>query len=121
MAGRDDPDTRVQRGGRDRDVHRLHAGFRLPALEVLVLDDGWTDDTEAVALAAAEGDARCRVHRDPVNRGKAEQLNAGFREARHELVAVTDAGTHVHPEALKLLVARMERFRSLQRWPVRPT
>jgi biofilm PGA synthesis N-glycosyltransferase PgaC len=80
-----------------------------PRLEVLVLDDGSTDDTEAVALAAAEGDARCRVHRDPVNRGKAEQLNAGFREARHELVAVTDADTHVHPEALKLLVARMER------------
>jgi biofilm PGA synthesis N-glycosyltransferase PgaC len=80
-----------------------------PRLEVLVLDDGSTDDTEAVALAAAEGDARCRVHRDPVNRGKAEQLNVGFREARHELVAVTDADTHVHPEALKLLVARMER------------
>jgi biofilm PGA synthesis N-glycosyltransferase PgaC len=80
-----------------------------PHLEVLVLDDGSTDDTEAVALAAAGGDPRCRVHRDPVNRGKAEQLNVGFREARHELVAVTDADTHVHPEALKLLVARMER------------
>ena len=47
--------------------------------------------------------------RDPVNRGKAEQLNVGFREARHELVAVTDADTHLHPEALTLLVARMER------------
>jgi poly-beta-1,6-N-acetyl-D-glucosamine synthase len=80
-----------------------------PHLEVLVLDDGSTDETEAVALAAAGGDPRCRVRRDPVNRGKAEQLNVGFREARHELVAVTDADTHVHPEALKLLVARMER------------
>ena len=80
-----------------------------PRLEVLVLDDGSTDETEAVAVAAAGGDPRCRVRRDPVNRGKAEQLNVGFREARHELVAVTDADTHVHPEALKLLVARMER------------
>ncbi len=80
-----------------------------PNLEVLVLDDGSTDDTDAVALAAAPGDPRCRVLRDPVNRGKAEQLNVGFREARHALVAVTDADTHVHPEALKLLVARMER------------
>ena len=80
-----------------------------PRLEVLVLDDGSTDDTEAVALAAAGDDPRCRVLRDPVNRGKAEQLNVGFREARHELVAVTDADTHVHPEALKLLVLRMER------------
>ena len=78
-----------------------------PELEVLVLDDGSTDATEAVALEASAGDPRCRVIRDPVNRGKAEQLNVGFGQARHELVAVTDADTHMHPEALKLLVARI--------------
>ena len=47
--------------------------------------------------------------RDPVNRGKADRLNFGFSQARHELVAVTDADTHMHPAALKLLVARMSR------------
>ena len=78
-----------------------------PELEVLVLDDGSTDATEAAALEASAGDPRCRVIRDPVNRGKADRLNAGFSQARHELVAVTDADTHMHPEALKLLVARM--------------
>ncbi|MGH3024525.1 MAG: glycosyltransferase [Gaiellaceae bacterium] len=78
-----------------------------PELEVLVLDDGSTDDTEAAALAAGGGDPRCRVIRDPVNRGKADRLNAGLRQARYELVAVTDADTHVHPQALKLLVARI--------------
>jgi biofilm PGA synthesis N-glycosyltransferase PgaC len=78
-----------------------------PELEVLVLDDGSTDGTEAAALAAAGGDVRCRVIRDPINRGKAERLNEGFRLARHELVAATDADTHMHPQALKLLVARM--------------
>ncbi len=78
-----------------------------PELEVLVLDDGSTDATEAAALEAIAGDRRCRVIRDPVNRGKAEQLNLGFRQARHGLVAVTDADTHIHPQALKLLVARM--------------
>ena len=78
-----------------------------PELEVLVLDDGSTDGTEAAALAAIAGDPRCRVIRDPVNRGKADRLNVGFAEARHELVAVTDADTHLHPQALKMLVARM--------------
>ena len=78
-----------------------------PTLEVLVLDDGSTDDTSAAARAAAGGDERCRVLRDPVNRGKADRLNFGFQNARHELVAVTDADTHLHPQALKLLVARM--------------
>jgi poly-beta-1,6-N-acetyl-D-glucosamine synthase len=78
-----------------------------PELEVLVLDDGSTDDTEAAALEAIAGDPRCRVIRDPVNRGKADRLNVGFKQARHELVAVTDADTHMHPQALKMLVARM--------------
>ncbi len=80
-----------------------------PLLEVLVLDDGSSDGTEAAARAAAAGDRRCRVLRDPVNRGKAEQLNAGFREARHPLVAVIDADTHLHPDALRLAAARMAR------------
>src|SRR3954469_22886337 len=39
-----------------------------PRLEVLVLDDGSTDDTETIAFAAVSGDSRCRVLRDPVNR-----------------------------------------------------
>ena len=78
-----------------------------PELEVIVLDDGSTDATEAAALEASAGDPRCRVIRDPVNRGKADRLNIGMTQARHELVAVTDADTHMHPAALKLLVARM--------------
>ena len=80
-----------------------------PRLEVLVLDDGSTDDTETAALNAAGGDPRCEVVRDPVNRGKADRLNAGLHAARYELVAVIDADTHVHPQALKLLVTRMWR------------
>jgi biofilm PGA synthesis N-glycosyltransferase PgaC len=80
-----------------------------PRFEVLVLDDGSTDDTEAAALRAAAGDSRCRVLRDPANRGKADRLNAGLAQARYDLVAVMDADTHVHPDALTLLVSRMSR------------
>src|SRR3954470_23695130 len=79
-----------------------------PRFEVLVLDDGSTDDTEAAAIEAATGDRRFRVLRDVVNRGKAEQLNAGFARARHGLVLVTDADTHMHPHAIRFLVARIE-------------
>ncbi len=79
-----------------------------PQFEVLVLDDGSTDGTEAAAIEAATGDSRFRVLRDPVNRGKAEQLNLGFARARHELVIVTDADTHMHPLAIRYLVARIE-------------
>jgi biofilm PGA synthesis N-glycosyltransferase PgaC len=79
-----------------------------PRLEVLVLDDGSTDATEAAARAAAAGDERCRVIRDPVNRGKAERLNAGFDLATHEYVVITDADGHLHPRAIRYLVERIE-------------
>ena len=110
LAGDLRADPGVQRGERDRDLSVTAAlASDYPVLEVLVLDDGSTDGTEAAARAAAAGDRRCRVLRDPVNRGKAEQLNAGFREARHPLVAVIDADTHLHPHALRLAAARMAR------------
>lgn len=78
-----------------------------PELELIVLDDGSTDETEAAAIAAAAADPRCHVFRDPANRGKAERLNEGFARASHDLVVVTDADTHLHPQAIRLLVRRM--------------
>jgi biofilm PGA synthesis N-glycosyltransferase PgaC len=83
-------------------------GSRYPELEVIVLDDGSEDETESAALAAASDDPRFRVLRDSVNRGKAEQLNVGFRVARHDLVVVTDADAHLHPQAIRRLVGRIQ-------------
>jgi poly-beta-1,6-N-acetyl-D-glucosamine synthase len=80
-----------------------------PSLELLVLDDGSTDETAGAAEAAAGDDPRVEVVADPVNRGKAERLNRGLGRARHGLVVVTDADTHIHPLAVKLLVARLNR------------
>jgi biofilm PGA synthesis N-glycosyltransferase PgaC len=76
---------------------------------VLVLDDGSKDETAERAREAGGDDPRLEVLRDPVNRGKAERLNIGFKRASHELVVVCDADTHLQPEALKLLVSRMAR------------
>ena len=61
----------------------VHAARALdyPDLHILVLDDGSTDATVEAATAAAEGDARVAVVRDPVNRGKAERLNLGLGQA----------------------------------------
>jgi biofilm PGA synthesis N-glycosyltransferase PgaC len=93
-------------------VHAARA-VDYPELEVLVLDDGSTDDTVAAATGAAAGHARIEVVHDPVNRGKADRLNLGFERARHDLVVVTDSDTHLHPLAVKLLVSRISRSRRI--------
>lgn len=80
-----------------------------PNLEVLILNDGSKDTTVATAEAAAAGDPRISVWDDGVNLGKADRLNDGMRRARHDLVLVTDADTHLHPLAIKHLAAGMAR------------
>ncbi|MFF3491743.1 glycosyltransferase [Streptomyces sp. NPDC002795] len=80
-----------------------------PDLEILILNDGSKDATVAAARAAATGDDRITVHDDGTNLGKADRLNDGFRRAGHELVLVTDADTHLHPDAVRHLVARLRR------------
>lgn len=84
-------------------------GSDYPTFEVLLLDDGSDDGTSAVAEAAGGGNPRLQIVREDVNRGKAARLNLGFEAARHELVVVTDADTHLHPQAISLLVARIAR------------
>jgi poly-beta-1,6-N-acetyl-D-glucosamine synthase len=87
----------------------IHAALAVdyPQLEVLVLDDGSTDHTSAAATAAIGDDRRGRVIREGLNLGKAGRLNAGLALAQHDFVVITDADTHMHPQAIKQLVARM--------------
>src|SRR5579859_6471888 len=62
-----------------------------PPLEVIVVDDGSTDDTADVAQRLALADPRVRVIRLPENGGPAKARNAGLDLARGEWVAVLDA------------------------------
>ena len=70
-----------------------------PPLEVIIIDDGSTDETFATAQAAVDNlglDALVKIHRQP-NAGKAAALNRGFAEATGEVVMVVDADTVVDP------------------------
>jgi glycosyltransferase involved in cell wall biosynthesis len=60
-------------------------------VEVLVVDDGSTDDTLAVADAAAAVDPRVRVLRSQPNCGKGFAVRTGMLAARGDLVVFTDA------------------------------
>jgi len=64
-------------------------GQTLPDVEVIVVDDGSTDDTPEV-MRRYRGDTRVRYHRGD-NRGPAAARNTGIRLARAPLVAFLDA------------------------------
>ncbi len=60
-------------------------------VEILVVDDGSTDQTFAVAQAIAAQDGRVRVIRSQPNHGKGFGVRAGVLQAKGELIVFTDA------------------------------
>jgi glycosyltransferase involved in cell wall biosynthesis len=72
--------------------------------ELIVVDDGSTDRTAAVVVAAAAGDARVRLVRQQ-NRGLAGARNTALRQGRGELFALLDSDDLWEPEFLAEQVA----------------
>lgn len=75
--------------------------------EVLVVDDGSTDDTEAVVRARK--DPRIRYLRQPRNRGVAAARNRGIGEAAGELIAFLDSDDRWLPRKLDRQIELVQR------------
>lgn len=80
---------------------------RYHPIEIVVVDDGSTDDTAAVgaALAARYEDVTFVSQR---NAGKASALNAGIRHSAGEIVVCMDADSALEPDAVAWLVANFQ-------------
>jgi biofilm PGA synthesis N-glycosyltransferase PgaC len=81
-------------------------------LEILVLDDGSTDDTASlVRTAIAElrfpVGATIRLLDFSPNAGKAAALNRGLALAQHELIVTIDGDSWIHPDGLTNIVERL--------------
>jgi len=76
-----------------------------PRYEVIVVDDGSTDDTfeQTTRLCGIYGAKRLRVLTQP-NSGKAVALNSGIAAARGELVLCMDGDSVLEPQTLKQAV-----------------
>ena len=77
-------------------------------LELIVIDDGSTDRSVAVAESLAAMDARVRIIPMGVNVGIARSLNAALREARAPVVAVQDADDWSQPQRLERQLAVLD-------------
>jgi glycosyltransferase involved in cell wall biosynthesis len=77
-------------------------------LELIVVDDGSSDDSAAIARAAATADQRVRLLSMGRNVGIARSLNAGIEAAGAPFVAVQDADDYSDPARLERQLAVLE-------------
>ncbi|GAA0959565.1 bifunctional glycosyltransferase/CDP-glycerol:glycerophosphate glycerophosphotransferase [Actinocorallia libanotica] len=87
---------------------RSLAGQTYPELEVVLVDDGSTDDGAVAAKAMAERDPRFRLLQQE-NAGPGPARNAGVAHATGRYLAFADGDDVVPPDAYRLLVRSLER------------
>ncbi|ANT62392.1 glucosyl transferase [Salipiger sp. CCB-MM3] len=79
----------------------------LSDLEIIVVDDGSTDQTPQIAAKIAAADPRVRLIRQ-ANRGLAGARNSGIAAARASYIGFCDADDHWAPGKLAAHVAHLE-------------
>lgn len=68
-----------------------------PRLEILLIDDGSTDETLAICNQLANNDNRIRViHQE--NKGSSATREIGVKQAKGELITFVDADDWIHPK-----------------------
>jgi glycosyltransferase involved in cell wall biosynthesis len=75
-----------------------------PHAELIVVDDGSSDDTAAVALAAH---ARCVSH--PYSMGNGAAVKSGARQASHDIIVFMDADGQHDPALIQPLLDKLAR------------
>ena len=78
-------------------------------LELIIVDDGSTDDTEQVVATYQAQDARIRYVPLAENQGATTARNRGIIEARGDLIMVWDSDDELHEHALERVVDTFSR------------
>lgn len=84
--------------------------------EIIFIDDGSRDGSTEVLNRLARSDSHVRVFGFRSNRGKAEALNVGFREARGEVVVTMDADLQDIPSEMPRLLDALDESDMVSGW-----
>jgi glycosyltransferase involved in cell wall biosynthesis len=76
--------------------------------EVLLIDDGSTDDTAAILSAQQNRHSFLRVYSHSRNRGLTEALQTGFSNARGEIFVFYPADLQYKPEDIPAMIAKLD-------------
>ncbi|WP_275789071.1 glycosyltransferase family 2 protein [Pararhizobium gei] len=76
--------------------------------EVVVIDDGSSDETAAIARQADDGTARLKIARFEVNQGPAAARNRAISISTAPVIAILDADDFFFPGRLKNLVSHRD-------------
>jgi glycosyltransferase involved in cell wall biosynthesis len=95
-------------------LERLHAYLSVQPLryEIVVVDDGSTDQTVGVVRQAMNTIPCLRIVRQPMNRGKGAAVRRGMLEARGQVRVMCDADGSMPPEQLPKLLAPIAQCRA---------
>lgn len=78
--------------------------------EIIIVDDGSTDNTREIIRVLEDKDDRIRYIKLEENRGPAYARNIGMKEAKSEFIAFLDSDDEWLPDKLKLQMDKMLEF-----------
>jgi poly-beta-1,6-N-acetyl-D-glucosamine synthase len=92
-----------------RTLHSLNKQDYLGNIEIIVIDDGSSDDTSNIVSAYnfTNPNIKRQLITLPKNAGKANALNTGLQEASYDIIVTVDADSFIFQNSLKALVSHL--------------
>ncbi|MGD0138550.1 MAG: glycosyltransferase family 2 protein [Tepidisphaeraceae bacterium] len=99
-------------------LRRVESALRLTGkrFEVLIVDDGSTDDTPRLLQAAMADRPWLRVLRMARNGGQSAAFDAGFKAAQGQVIATIDADLQNDPEEIGRLLPMLDGYDMITGW-----
>ncbi|MCR4278307.1 MAG: glycosyltransferase family 2 protein [bacterium] len=76
--------------------------------EIIVVDDGSTDDTAVIVRSLANEYSQIHLFHHDTNRGKGSAVRSGVMEAKGDWILLLDADLSAHPREMIALISRLE-------------